>query len=113
MSLMEHSYEEARATLMGADGKPSPRYQAYMKFQEDYKARICEMNQAYQDALSNPMKLQSWPMFGKTWIVLGHKHDIENAIAVLMAQAGNEGRTLVAQLEQQFTASRSSSAKTT
>jgi hypothetical protein len=106
---MEQVYEDAKAKLMEPDGTPSRRYQAYRKYEEEYKRKVNDRNEAYQQALSNPMKLQTWPIIGKSyqddidqalnkWMTLGFKNEIENAIDTLTAQAGEEGNTLIARV---------------
>ena len=109
---MEQAYEDAKARLMEPDGAPSRHYRAYMKYEEEYKEKISHKNEAYQEALSNPIKLQTWPIIGKSyqdaidqalnkWMTLGFKNEIESAINTLTAQAGEEGSALVARVQEQ------------
>lgn len=97
---MEPSYENARAILMDKDGNPTPHYQAYMKYQDEYKGKVKALQEAYANALTDPMKLQNWPIEGVSyqndvdkaidrWVSLGFKEEIENALATLAAQ-GND-----------------------
>jgi len=57
--------EDARAILVDDDGNPTPHYQAYLQYEEEYKSKITALNQAYEAALSDPIKFQNWPIDGK------------------------------------------------
>ena len=70
------------------------------------------MNAAHQEAMNNPMKLQMWPVEGRTyhddvdsamnvWIALGYKYEVENAINTLRAEAGEEGADFLERLRSQ------------
>jgi hypothetical protein len=109
---MQQAYEDAKAKLVNSDGTPSRQYQAYLKYEQEYKSKIAEMNTAYREALADPMKLQTWPIEGRAyhddadqaldrWIALGFKYEIENAINTLVSLAGEEGSELVNRLRAQ------------
>jgi hypothetical protein len=93
-SAMQQTYEAAQAKVMGQDGNPTPHCQAYMRFEDEYKSKVKARDEAYAAACSDPMRLQNWPIVGRTyaddvdkamdrWVSLGFKNEIENAIATL------------------------------
>jgi hypothetical protein len=92
------SLVEARALLSDGNGNPTPQYQAYLSYQNEYNDKLSAYNAAYERAKSSPLMFQRWPIAGKEysdavndamnkWIVLGHKYDIENALSLLKAHA--------------------------
>ena len=96
--LINKAYESAKAVLKDDSGDPTQAYIAYQKYETAYNSKKNVYNQAYQNALSDPVKLQGWPVEGVTlqlevnqamnnWIALGFKNEIEKAIAVLNARA--------------------------
>jgi hypothetical protein len=98
---MQNDYERAQAKLMGSDENPTPHYQAYMRFEKEYRSKVKVRDEAYADALTEPIKLQNWPIVGKSyaeevdkamdrWVSLGFKNEIENAIATLKALTTND-----------------------
>jgi hypothetical protein len=106
---MQQAYEDARAKLMNPDGTPSRKYEAYLRHEQEHARKTAEMNAAYGEALANPMKLQMWPIEGRAyhddvdramdrWVSLGFKYEIENAIATLGAQAGEDANDLLSRL---------------
>jgi hypothetical protein len=94
---MKQAYEDAQAKLMDKNGNPTPHYQAYLEYEEKYKDKVKVRDEAYASALTDPMKLQMWPVEGvmyhddvekamDQWVSFGHKEEIENALATLAAQ---------------------------
>ena len=94
---LEEIYEKAKATLIDKAGNPTPAYQAYMKYEDEWRKKITAYDTEYASALANPLKLQQWPNQGKLyqheaeeasnrWIALGFKNEIENAVTILAAQ---------------------------
>lgn len=92
-----NSYEAAKAKLTDKDGNPTPNYQTFMRLEDEYMSKVEARDKAYASALNDPIKLQRWPIEGRTyqydvdkamdrWISLGFKLEIENAIAILKAQ---------------------------
>jgi hypothetical protein len=90
--------DAARAKLVDVDGHPTPRYQAYMRFQDEYHTKLRAWQEGYAQASADPMKLQAWPLEGGSyhhdadaaltrWETLGFKQEIDAAIAVLKGQA--------------------------
>lgn len=99
-SSVKQAYEAAHAKLTDKDGNPTQHYLIYMRFEEEYRSKVKARDEAYAKALSDPTKLQLWPIEGRTyqedidkamdrWVGLGFKSEIENAIATLKAQ-GND-----------------------
>lgn len=86
--------EKARAILLDKDGNPTSNYQAYMKYEDEWREKVKAYNEAYENASTNPLNLQRWPIEGRLfqhdidqawdrWIALGFKNEIENAISIL------------------------------
>ena len=59
---LQKAYDAATAKLMDHDGNPTPHYQAYMNYQDDYNSKVRAWQRAYANAFSDPMKLQQWPL---------------------------------------------------
>jgi hypothetical protein len=89
--------DDARAKLIDKDGNATAHYQAYLRYEVEYKRKVDAWHQAQAAASSDPMKLQNWPIEGPSyhddadkamdrWVSLGYKHEIESAIAILTAQ---------------------------
>jgi hypothetical protein len=95
-STTQQAYKAAQAKVMDQEGNPTPQYQAYLRFEDEYKNKVKTRDDAYAAALADPMKFQNWPIVGKSyaddinkamdrWASLGFKHEIESAIATLAA----------------------------
>jgi hypothetical protein len=93
----QKAYDDARAKLLDQEGKPTAHYQAYLRYEAEYKRKVKAWHKAQASASSDPMKLQNWPIEGASyqddadkamdrWVSLGYKQEIENAIAILTAQ---------------------------
>jgi hypothetical protein len=93
---------------MDTDGNPTPHYQAYLKYRDEYQSKVKAWHKAYTAALTNPMKLQTWPIDGASyrndvdeavnhWLSLGFKEEIENALATLAAHGTNPRNGSVAE----------------
>ena len=98
---------------MDKDGNPTPHYQAYMNYQDEYKSKMRSWQRAYAAAFSDPMKLQHWPLEGRgyhddadeamdRWTGLGFKNEIENAIATLAAQGTDPAIALISRSKKRF-----------
>jgi hypothetical protein len=107
------AYEKATAKLMDKDGNPSPHYEAYMRYEEEYKVKVKASNKAYANAFTDPAKLQMWPIEGKTyqddideawdrWTGLGFKEEIEAAIATLASQGTDPAMLLIARAKKRY-----------
>lgn len=84
----------ATALLQDKGGHPSPHYQAYVRFQQEYAHHRAALDAAQASAAADPLKLQQWPLTGTPyqeavdaawdrWVGLGHKTEIERALALL------------------------------
>jgi len=89
--------EKAKAALIDESGKPTSHFQAYIKYQENWKNKRKAYDSAYANASNNPLQLQQWPIEGvlyqqetdeawDRWVALGFKNEIENAINILASQ---------------------------
>src|SRR5262249_15987608 len=110
---MKKAYDDAKAKLMDKDGNPTPHYQAYMNYQDEYKSKVRTWQRAYAAVFSDPMKLQHWPLEGRgyhddadeamdRWNGLGFKSEIETAIATLAAQGMDPAIALIARAKKKF-----------
>ncbi|MBA4166346.1 MAG: hypothetical protein H0X41_02155, partial [Chitinophagaceae bacterium] len=61
------AYDKATAKLMDKDGNTTPHYEAYMRYEDEYKSKVKALNKAYANAFTDPAKLQMWPIEGKTY----------------------------------------------
>ena len=48
---LKAAYEAAKAKLMDADGNPTPHYQKYMEYEDDYKSKVRAWHKAYAAAV--------------------------------------------------------------
>jgi hypothetical protein len=110
---MKAAYDAARSKMMDQDGNPTPHYQAYMQYQDEYNDAVREYHKAYAAAFTDPMRLQAWPMEGKTyhdevdekwdrWVGFGFKEEIESALATLAAQGTDPAIALIARAKKRF-----------
>ncbi|GHO60413.1 hypothetical protein [Ktedonobacter robiniae] len=110
---MKAAYEKAKAVLMDKDDNPTPHYQAYMQYEQEYKDKVKAWHRAYSDAFTNPMKLQNWPIDGTLyhddadealdrWVSLGHKEEIEHALATLAAQGTDPAIALISRAKKHY-----------
>lgn len=97
---MNKDYDDAMAKLVDKEGNPTPHYKAYMQYQEMWNSKVAAQQAAYAAALTDPMKLQAWPVEGTLyhdrvdqafdrWTTLGYKHEIEQAMAIVGAQGAD------------------------
>ena len=110
---LKKAYDDAKALLVDADDNPTKHYESYMERQEDYHDKVKEWHRAYSNAFADPMKLQNWPSEGKSyeddandamdkWIALGHKEEIDKAIATLAAQGTDPAIALIARAKKRY-----------
>lgn len=110
---MQQAYDNARAKMIDKDGNSTAHYEAYMRYEDEYKSKVKAWHKAYAAAFTDPMKLQSWPIDGTTyhddadealdrWISFGFKEEIENAIATLAAQGTDPAIALIARAKKRF-----------
>ncbi|WP_207496988.1 hypothetical protein [Aridibaculum aurantiacum] len=94
---MELEEYDVKRLLVDYNGNPTPCYQAYMKYRQEYDKKVAEQANAYNQARLSPMKFQMWPIVGKSysddvnealnrWITLGFKNEVEKAINILRSQ---------------------------
>ena len=96
----QEGFDEARSLLSDKEGNPTVKYQAYLKYEHEYKNKVQALNLAYEEAKSSPGKFQAWPIIGKQysddvndgmtkWVVLGYKNQIESAFNLLKSGGFN------------------------
>lgn len=107
------AYDDAQTVLQDKDGNATPHYEAYMRYQDEYKTKIKIRNREYANAFTDPLRLQSWPMNGvtfqddvddaaKRWTGLGHKEEIERALNTLEARGTDPAIVLIARAKLKF-----------
>ncbi len=110
---LKAAYDKAKAKLMDKDDNPTPHYEKYMKYKDEWQDKVRKWHKAYADAFTNPTKLQSWPIDGTLyhddadeafdrWTSLGFKQEIENAIATLAAQGTDPAIALISRSKKRF-----------
>ena len=110
---LKAAYDKAKAKLMDKDDNPTPHYEKYMKYKDEWRDKVRKWHKAYAAAFTNPMTFQSWPIDGTTyhddadeamdrWVSLGSKLEIENAIATLAAQGTDPAIALIARGKKRF-----------
>lgn len=110
---LQKAYDAAQAVLADKDDNPTPHYQAYMDKEDEYKDKVKAYNRAYGAAFTDPVKLQNWPRDGvlyqqdvdeawDRWVALGHKEEIDKAIATLAAQGTDPAIALIARAKRRF-----------
>jgi len=94
----DDSTERARALLQDPSGRPTPAYSSYLQQQQNHQAARQSYDDAFAAAQRDPVALQAWPVVGRSyqravdaaydrWVALGHKTEVERALAVLAAPA--------------------------
>jgi len=99
--------------LIDKQGNLTPHYQAYLQYENAYKRKVDARNKAHAAALTDPMKLQQWPVDGvifqdevdqawDRWMGLGFKLEIEKAINTLAAQGTDPAIALIDRAKKKF-----------
>jgi hypothetical protein len=110
---MKQAYDAATAKLQDKDGNPTPHYQAYLNYQDAYNTKVRSWQRAYAIAFTDPMKLQQWPIQGRSyhedadaamdqWVGLGFKNEIDNAIATLAAQGTDPAIAMISRAKKRY-----------
>lgn len=98
---------------MDKDGNPTVHYQQYMKYEEEWKDKVKAWHRAYANAMTNPMKMQSFPLDGvqyqddadeamDRWNSFGFKQEIEQALAQLAAQGIDPAVALISRAKKRY-----------
>ncbi len=121
---MEHDtimLTNAVTKFMEKDGNLTPHFQAYLQHEHIYNSKVEARNRAYSAALNNPLQRQLWPIEGapyqhevdaawESWIGLGFKLEIDQALHLLNAQGAHPALALIARAKKKFQDSRRKSA---
>lgn len=110
---MKEAYDKATAVLMDKDGNATPKYEAYMRYEQEWKDKVKAWQRAYANAFTDPVRLQNWPNEGTLyhqdadeawdrWTGLGHKQEIENALNTLAAQGTDPAIALISRCKKRF-----------
>jgi len=110
---MKKALAKANATLMDKEGNTTVHFEKYLQYRDEYQEAVRTRDKQYANALSDPMKLQMWPIQGKTyqddvdfawdkWQSFGFKQEIEEAIAVLASQGIDPAILLIARAKHKY-----------
>lgn len=110
---LQAAYDAAQAVLTDKDGNPAPKYQAYMDREDEYKTKVKAYNRAYAAAMTDPALMESFPRDGvlyqqdvdeamDRWTGLGHKEEIDKALATLAAQGTDPAIALISRAKRRF-----------
>lgn len=110
---LKQAYERAQAKLVDENEDATRHYEKYMEYEEEYREKVRAWHKAYADAFTDPMKLSQWPVTGVAyhdeadeafdrWVALGHKEEIENALAILAAQGTDPAIALIGRAKKRF-----------
>lgn len=110
---MKAAIKRAESVLMDEEGNSTRKYEKYMERREEYKEAVMTRDRMYASALTDPMRLQMWPIQGKlyqdevefkwnNWQGLGFKQEIEEALAVLSSQGIDPAILLISRSKNKF-----------
>ncbi|MBO9619423.1 MAG: hypothetical protein J7539_10350 [Niabella sp.] len=110
---IKQSIADAQAKIMDKDGNPTPHYNNYLQYQGVYHDAVKALNKAYASAVSDPKKLETWPVLGKSyqddvnaawdqWQGFGFKAEIETATNLLAAQGMDPALALIARAKNKW-----------
>ena len=110
---VKKALDSANKILMDKDNNPTPHYDAYAKYQEEYRDKVKARDKEFANAISDFMKLQMWPTQGKVyqdevdeawdkWQGFGFKAEIEKAIATLAAQGIDPAILLISRAKHKY-----------
>ena len=110
---MKKAVQKANEKLMTKEGDPTPHYEKYLQYRDEYQEAVRTRDKQYANALSDPMKMQMWPIQGKTyqddvefawdkWQSFGFKQEIEEAVAVLSSQGIDPAILLIARAKHKY-----------
>lgn len=110
---MKKSLDKAHAVLMDANGDSTPHYEKYLQYRDSYQTAVRTRDKQYANAFSDPMKLQMWPIQGKSyqddvdlawdqWQSFGFKQEIDEAVAVLASQGIDPAILLIARAKHKY-----------
>lgn len=110
---MKKAVEQANATMMTKEGETTVHFEKYLQYRDEYQESVRTRDKQYANALSDPMKLQMWPIQGKTfqddvefawdkWQSFGFKQEIDQAIAVLSSQGIDPAILLISRAKHKY-----------
>jgi len=110
---MKSAFDKAQAKLVDKDGNATPHYEAYMRYDDEWKSKVRAWYRAYAAAATDPVKLQAFPLEGTLyhddadkamdrWTSLGFKGEIEDAIATLASIGTDPAIALISRAKKRF-----------
>lgn len=104
---IKKAVEKSKSIMQTPEGDSTPHFDKYLQYRDEYQEAVQNRDRQYGNAFSDPMKLQMWPIQGKTyqddvnfawdkWQALGFKQEIEEAMAVLSSQGIDPAILLIA-----------------
>lgn len=110
---MKMAVKKANATMMTPEGDTTVHFEKYLQYRDAYQEAVRTRDKQYANALTDPMKLQMWPIQGKSyqddvafawdqWQSFGFKQEIEEATAVLSSQGIDPAILLIARAKHKY-----------
>ncbi|PZP43673.1 MAG: hypothetical protein DI598_15530 [Pseudopedobacter saltans] len=110
---MKAAVAKANAVMVDSEGNSTVKFEKYLQSRDEYQEAVRTRDKQYANALSDPMKLQMWPIQGKgyqddvdfawdKWQSFGFKQEIESAIAVLSSQGIDPAILLIARAKHKY-----------
>ncbi|MFT4024352.1 MAG: hypothetical protein QM664_11270 [Flavihumibacter sp.] len=110
---IKKAIQKATAVIMDSEGNATPHYEKYLQYRDEYQEAVRTRDKQYANALSDPAKLQMWPIQGKgyqddvdfardKWQPFGFKQEIEEAFAVLASQGVDPAILLIARSKHKY-----------
>ncbi|MBE8714891.1 hypothetical protein [Sphingobacterium hungaricum] len=94
---LQKAVKKAERVLIDEEGEETKKYERYAQYREEYYDAVRERDRQYANAISDPLKMNMWPIQGKVyqddvdyawdkWQSRGYKQEIEEAEAFLSSQ---------------------------
>jgi hypothetical protein len=110
---IKKAVEKSKSIMQTPEGDSTPHFDKYLQYRDEYQEAVQNRDRQYGNAFSDPMKLQMWPIQGKTyqddvnfawdkWQALGFKQEIEEAMAVLSSQGIDPAILLIARAKKKY-----------
>lgn len=110
---MKNAIKKAQRILQTEDDNTTVKYEKYLHYRGEYMDAVRNRDRQYASALTDPMRLQMWPIQGKlylddvkfawdNWQSLGFKQEIEEAIAVLSSQGIDPAILLISRAKHKY-----------
>ena len=89
--------KDVERLLVDAEGKPTPLYRRYLRYQQEYQKAVRARDQARTRARRTPVALQNWPIVGRSyqeaidsaldrWLTLGQRNRVERVLEMMRSR---------------------------